>query len=385
MKFPLYWGQNHYSRRTKDYVVSIDELSAEEIIVVEALQKLKKDCLDGDSQSLKDRLGEMASNNALALAEKRARREASKAEAAATIVAAATTSSTQDETRPRGEEASNTRPEKRPRTEKPKKQSDPAQGTGAPLLTSPQPASGCATPSRITWATPYQEEDAALKLLSQQGQRVFIGASASDMKEFLGQVRTWCLRGAMMAEFFHNTIDEVAALPNIKKDFESVTEKLNADEVKMTEALGKVKNLTDENLRLEENNTKLAEEITKLKAALAAKKAEAIQVVLEKQKVVEDAETEKENWRQNPNGMKIRYLNPDVELRTKGMSTLCVVRDGKWYRGVGKYFMEEMPGDEEITPTPIMPIPLKEDVEREEKKRPTESEMVDIGLGDGNA
>ncbi|KAJ1409039.1 putative transmembrane protein [Sesbania bispinosa] len=92
----------------------------------------------------------------------------------------------------------------------------------------------------------------------------------------------------------------------------------------MTEALGKVKTLTDENIRLEENNTKLAEEVAQLKAALAAKK-----------KVVEDA--------------------------------------------------EEMSGDEEITPPPIKPIPLKEDVEREEKKGPTDSEMVDLGLDDAKA
>ncbi|KAJ1376170.1 hypothetical protein SESBI_50228 [Sesbania bispinosa] len=160
----------------------------------------------------------------------------------------------------------------------------------------------------------------------------------------------------------------------------AVAEKLKADEVRMTEAPGKVKTLTDENIHLEENNTKLAEEVAQLKAALATKKTEAIQVVLEKQKVVQDVECFFHTAIDQ-----IKYLNPDVELRTKGMSTLCIVCDDKWYRDIGKYFVEEMSGDEEITPPPIKPIPLKEDVEREEKKGPTESEMVDLGLDDSKA
>ncbi|KAJ1378735.1 Kinesin-like protein [Sesbania bispinosa] len=274
----------------------------------------------------------MASNNALALAEKRARKEASKAAAVAAVA-----TSTQNASKSEGGEASNARAKK------------------GHILKNQQ--------VKITWATPDSEEYAALKLLSQQG-----------------QVGTWCLRGAMMAEFFHNTIDEVASLPTIKKDFEAVTEKLKADEVKMTEALGKVKTLTDENIHLEENNTKLTEELTKLKAALAAKKTEAIQVVLEKKKVVEDAEADKENWRQ-----RIKFLNLGVELRIKGMSTLCLICDGKWYHGVGKNFVEEILGDEEITPPPIKPAPLKEEVKHEEKKGPTEYDMVDLGLGDSNA
>ncbi|KAJ1384607.1 hypothetical protein SESBI_42379 [Sesbania bispinosa] len=325
----------------------------------------------------------MTSNNALALAEKRAHREASKA------AAAAATAFTQNAIGSGEEESNHTHPEKRARNEKPKNQSDPGKGTCIPILTTPQPPSGDATPSRITWATPDPEEDVALKSLSQQGQHVFTGASASDMKDFFGQVGTWCLRGAMMAEFFHNTIDEVVALPKIKKDLEAVTEKLKADEVKMTEALGKVKNLTDENLRLEDNNTKLTEEITNLKAALAAKKAEAIQVKAEwyekEIRHVEDLWDESAECFFHTAFDQIKYLNPDVELQTKGMSTLRVVRNSKWYRGVGKYFMEEQPGDEEIAPPPIQPIPLKADADNEEKKGPTKSEMVDLGLGDNNA
>ncbi|KAJ1410138.1 hypothetical protein SESBI_22164 [Sesbania bispinosa] len=173
------------------------------------------------------------------------------------------------------------------------------------------------------------------------------------MKDFLGQVGTWCLRGSMMVEFFHNTIDKVAALPTIKKDFETVTRKLKADEVKMTEAIGKVKSLSDENTRLEENKTKLADEVTRLKKALAEKQSKAIQVVLDKQKFVETAQKDKEDWAKKAKWYEaeieqvedlweessecffhtaidqIKFLNPSVELTTIGMNTLCVVREGK--------------------------------------------------------
>ncbi|KAJ1417304.1 hypothetical protein SESBI_16731 [Sesbania bispinosa] len=154
------------------------------------------------------------------------------------------------------------RPEKRARIEEIKDTNDSRKGVGSSIsLSSPQQSSGVPPSPRISWATPDPEEDAALKLLSQQGQRVFKGTSASEMKDFLGQVGTWCLRGAMMAEFFHSTIDEVAALPQIKKDFEAITQKLKDDEVKMADALGKVKGLSEDNLKLTEKNGKLLEEI----------------------------------------------------------------------------------------------------------------------------
>ncbi|KAJ1443060.1 hypothetical protein SESBI_00336 [Sesbania bispinosa] len=76
----------------------------------------------------------------------------------------------------------------------------------------------------------------------------------------------------------------------------------------------------------------------------------------------------------------IKYLNPGVELRTRGMSTLCVVRDGKWYRGTGKFFVEELPGEAEITPPPMQPLTLEADAVREDKKGPTETEMVDARI-----
>ncbi|KAJ1400764.1 hypothetical protein SESBI_29307 [Sesbania bispinosa] len=326
----------------------------------------------------------MAGNNALALAEKWAKREASKKAAVAAIVVVAATvgSSSLQLPQPAGVDPLQGRPEKKARTESLTSSSDTGKGVGSSTsgLSSPQPSSGTPPSLRISWATPDPEESVALKLLSQQGQRVFKDEG---------------LPGSS------GTIDEVAALPQIKKDFEAVTQKLKDDEVKMTEALGQVKSLTDDNLKLTEKNNKLLEEVEKLRLDLVDKKSETIQVVLEKQKMVEDLEAAKEEWKLKAADYEkeirrvedlwdkstecffhtaidqIKYLNPGVELRTKGMSTLCVVHDGKWYRGVGKYFVEEQSGEEELISPPMQPIPLEADAAREDKKGPTESKMVD--------
>ncbi|KAJ1387229.1 hypothetical protein SESBI_40142 [Sesbania bispinosa] len=229
----------------------------------------------------------MAGNNMLALEEKRAKREAAKQAAADATAAAATDagSSTPQSSRPGVNNSSRI----------------PMILGNAMIQVQASPVlsrlPGVPSSPRISWTTPDPEEDTAMKLLGQQGQRVFKGSSAAEMKDFLGQVGTWCLRGAMMAEFFHSTIDEVAALPRIKKDFEAVSKKLKDDEVKMQDALGKVKGLSDDNIKLTEKNKGMVEEIEKLKLDLAAKKSEAIQAVLEKQKAAEDLEAAKEGWR----------------------------------------------------------------------------------------
>ncbi|KAJ1378791.1 hypothetical protein SESBI_47490 [Sesbania bispinosa] len=75
---------------SRDYVFSIEELSDPEVAVVKALQAFREEhgilgchrILNGGGRSLKDRLGDMAGNNMLALAEKRAKREAAKRAAA---------------------------------------------------------------------------------------------------------------------------------------------------------------------------------------------------------------------------------------------------------------------------------------------------------------
>ncbi|KAJ1409698.1 hypothetical protein SESBI_22517 [Sesbania bispinosa] len=354
----------------------------------------------------------MAGNNMLALAEKRAKREAAKKAAADAIAAAATGagSSTPQSPQPDATKVTQGRPKKKARTEELKDFHDSRKcDDSSTRLSSPRPSTGVPPSSRISWATPDPEEDAAMKLLGQQGQHIFKGSSAADMKDFLGQVGTWCLRGAMMAEFFHSTIDEVAALPKIKKDFKAVSKKLKDDKVKMQDALGKVNGLSDDNIKLTEEKKRLVEEIEKLKLDLAAKKSEAVQAVLDKQKMAEDLEAAKEGWDLKAaeyekeiqrvedlwdesaecffhNAIdQIKYLNPWVELRTRGMNTLCVVRDGKWYRGTGKYFVEELPGETEITPPPMQALTLEADAVCDDKRGPTESEMMDariLGLDD---
>ncbi|KAJ1416728.1 hypothetical protein SESBI_17116 [Sesbania bispinosa] len=391
---------------SRDYVFGLDELSDSEILVVKALQAFKEKCrilgchriLNGGGRSLKDRLGDMAGNNMLALAEKRAKREAAKKAAADAEAAVATGagSSTLLSSQPAVAKVTQERPRKKVRTEALKGSLDSVKGEGSSTSQSAlQTPFGVPSSPRISWATPDPEEDAAMKLLGQQGQRVFTGSSAAGMKDFLGQVGTWCLRGAMMAEFFHSTIDEVAALPQIKKDFEAVSKKLKDDEVMMQDALKKVKGLSDENLKLTDKNKELEEEIEKLKSALAAKRSEAIQAVIEKQKMAEDLENAMGEWKLKAaeyekeiqrvedlwdesaecffhNAIdQIKFLNPGVELRTRGMSTLCVVRDA--------------PSEAEIDPPPMQPLTLEADVVRDEKEGPTESEMVDariLGLDD---
>ncbi|KAJ1422919.1 hypothetical protein SESBI_12682 [Sesbania bispinosa] len=318
----------------------------------------------------------------LALAEKRAKREAAKRAAAdaeravATGAGSSALTSSQAATQVPGE-----RPLKKVRTEALKGLLNSGKGDDSSASHSAlQTPSGVSPSHRISWATPDPEEDAAMKLLGQQGQRVFTGSSAAEMKDFLGQVGTWCLRGAMMAEFFHSTIDEVAALPQIKKDFEAVSKKLKDDEVVMQDALKKVKGLSDDNLRLTDKNKELEEEIKKLKSDLDTKRSETIQAVLEKQKMAEDLEEARKEWKVKAAEFEkeiqrvedlwdesaevffhnaidqIKLLNPGVDLRTRGMSTLCVVRDSKWYRGTGKFFVAEDPSDVEIAPPPMHPL-----------------------------
>ncbi|KAJ1379134.1 hypothetical protein SESBI_47185 [Sesbania bispinosa] len=49
----------------------------------------------------------------------------------------------------------------------------------------------------------------------------------------------------------------------------------------------------------------------------------------------------------------MRYLNPGVELNTRGMSALCAVEDGKWFRCDPSDNVECEPGDE-VPSTPAL-------------------------------
>ncbi|KAJ1378525.1 hypothetical protein SESBI_47773 [Sesbania bispinosa] len=298
----------------------------------------------------------MAGNNMLALAEKRAKREAAKkaATAAEAAISTGAGSSTPQSPQPDATKVTQSRPKKKARTEEPKDSHDSGKcDDSSTSRFDRQPSTGVSPSPRISWATPDPEEDAAMKLLGQQGQRIFKGSSAAEMKDFLGQ------------------------------DFEAVSKKLKDDEVKMQDALRKVKGLSDENVQLTDKNKELEEEIEKLKSALASKRSEAIQVVIEKQKMVEDLEDAREEWKLKAaeyekeiqrvedlwdesaecffhNSIdQIKFLNPGVELQA--------------------------PGEAEIDPPPMQPLTLEADVVRDEKKGPTESEMVDariLGLDD---
>ncbi|KAJ1377229.1 polynucleotide 5-kinase and 3-phosphatase [Sesbania bispinosa] len=46
----------------------------------------------------------------------------------------------------------------------------------------------------------------------------------------------------------------------------------------------------------------------------------------------------------------IKFLNPRVIINTKGMDTMCVASNGKWYRVLGDGWYETEPGDEEPVP-----------------------------------
>ncbi|KAJ1411236.1 hypothetical protein SESBI_21277 [Sesbania bispinosa] len=262
----------------------------------------------------------MAGNNMLALAEKRAKREAAKraaVDAERAVAAGAGSSaltSSKAVTQVPGE-----RPLKKVRTEALKGPLSSGKGVGSSASHSAlQTPSGVPSSQRISWATPDPEEDAAMKLLGQQ--------------------------------------DEVAALPQIKRDFEAVSKKLKDDEVVMQDALKKMA-----------EDLEGAREEWRVKAAEYEKEIQRVEDLWD-----ESAEVFFHNAIDQ-----IKFLNPGVDLRTRGMSTLCVVRDGKWYRGTGKFFVEEDPSEVEIAPPPMHPLILEADIASGDMKGPSESEMVD--------
>ncbi|KAJ1404396.1 Lrp/AsnC family transcriptional regulator [Sesbania bispinosa] len=87
-----------------------------------------------------------------------------------------------------------------------------------------------------------------------QGKKLFEGKSEAEMKDYLKTLSDWCLGGAMMARFLIQAVIDLAALPKINKSFHEVATKLQSDEVKMNEALEKVKALTEEHDNLNASN-----------------------------------------------------------------------------------------------------------------------------------
>ncbi|KAJ1429567.1 hypothetical protein SESBI_08351 [Sesbania bispinosa] len=275
---------------SRDYVFGIEELSDPEVAVVKALQAFREEhgilgchrILNGGGRSLKDRLGDMAGNNMLALAEKRAKREAAKRAASDAERAVAT-------------------------------------GAGSSALTSSQAA------TQVPGERP-------LKKVRTEALKGPLNSGKGGHLVFAG-----CHDGGV----FHSTIDEVAALPQIKKDFEAVSKKLKDDEVVMQDALKKVKGLSDDNIRLTDKNKELEEEIKKLKSDLDTKRSK----------------PSKPSWKNK------RWRKISRRLGRSGSEV-------------------------EIAPPPMHPLILEADITTGDMKGPSESEMVDaqiLGLEDNKS
>ncbi|KAJ1378717.1 putative UV radiation resistance-associated protein-like [Sesbania bispinosa] len=187
--------------------------------------------------------------------------------------------------------------------------------------------------------------------------------------------------GAMLAQYFVGAVKDLVALSKLKKSFHEVTAKLQVDELKIQTVLGQVKLLTKEkdqlstsvtNLTLQ--NKTLTEEKQKAldEAKAATDELELLCVeVKELKKKDEESQREIENlgrlWEESAGVYfhvaikKKKFLNPEVELKTQGMSTLCLVENGKWYHAQTGGNVECEPDDEE----PASPV-LEADVEEDE-------------------
>ncbi|KAJ1404873.1 hypothetical protein SESBI_26275 [Sesbania bispinosa] len=112
---------------------------------------------------------------------------------------------------------------------------------------------------------------------------------------------------------------------------------------------------------------KLLEDIVTLQKQLVAKTAENLQATVEAQKAVCGLKAEVDD-------RKMKFLNLGVELQTRGMSTLCMVQDGKWYRVEVNGNVPCSPGDEEPT-SPILTT-NKEETLKSDQKKPEANDVV---------
>ncbi|KAJ1397453.1 hypothetical protein SESBI_31786 [Sesbania bispinosa] len=204
-----------------------------------------------------------------------------------------------------------------------------------------------------------------------QRRRVFGGKTEEEMTEYLNTMTDWCMGGAMLAQFFVGAVRDLAVLPTLKKNFHQVAAKLEVDELKLQSALGQVKLLTDERDKLSTSVSELSLQkhtltIEKQKALddakVAADEAKAVTTELEllrkeirdlkKEKNEEEIKTLRILWEESAGVYfhtaikQMKFLNPGVELKTWGMSTLCLVENGKWYHAQPGGNVECEPGDE---------------------------------------
>ncbi|KAJ1411974.1 sugar phosphate isomerase/epimerase [Sesbania bispinosa] len=177
----------------------------------------------------------------------------------------------------------------------------------------------------------------------------------------LGKISVWGLQSAVLPEFFKYSVKELAAISEMKANMEKLTIKLREDEAKMQTALARTTILTEANAKIEA----LEECLHKEKATTLAKK----------EKLEADMKEVEDGWDKlidlyfHTAIEQIKFSNPSIAINTNGMDTMCVARNGKWYRVLGDGWYEIEPGDEEpvapkekylvIVPTPVV-APLNE-------------------------
>ncbi|KAJ1415339.1 outer membrane protein assembly factor BamA [Sesbania bispinosa] len=156
-----------------------------------------------------------------------------------------------------------------------------------------------------------------------------------------------------MAEFFHSTIDEVAALPQIKRDFEAVSKKLKDDEVVMMQ---------------ECPQEGAGGRNQKLKSDLDTKRLK----------------PSKPSWKNKRWRRILRGLGRSGRLRRQEFEKEIQRVEDLWDESA-----EEDPSVSTLyAPPPMHPLILEADIASGDMKGPSESEMVDaqiLGLEDNKS
>ncbi|KAJ1416720.1 putative ankycorbin isoform X1 [Sesbania bispinosa] len=203
--------------------------------------------------------------------------------------------------------------------------------------------------------------------------RVIGEKSKAEMTNYLNVMTKWCMGGAILAQYIVGAVKDLNALPKLKKTFHDMSAKLENDELKMQAAVGQVKPSPRRKKALDDAKA-MANELEALKAEVKELKSK-----------YEESQREIEKlgklWEESADVYfhatikQIKFLNPGVELRARGMSTFCVVEDGKWYHAQPSGNVECKPGDEEPTSGVI-------EADAEEGGRPKEKQAADVEVAD---
>ncbi|KAJ1430772.1 hypothetical protein SESBI_07602 [Sesbania bispinosa] len=199
----------------------------------------------------------------------------------------------------------------------------------------------------------------------------------------------------MMATFFKYVVDELHVLLDIKKNFEDVSTKLLSDKAKISDALNKVKLMTKECDQLSAENILLQQKLATEKAERINAEAEATKAAETAKKALDDLKLERlDRQVKEPELQKeierieglwedsaeiyfhtairqIKFLNPDIELHTRGMFTLCQVEDEKWFNVTPTGMIASSPEDDEL----IRPEVTTKEVESDKVDIPADEEL----------